>query len=355
MDSSSIAVLAAREQRRKGDPAPVAFSWQPPPRDVAPIPWEHAFIGAVSVQESIPVHYCEITADEMLQVLREDPARDPVTQAQFVEITVQKRAASLGVETILSGWGGDEGLSYYGRAYHADLFFRGRWIRAYQDARGRPGRPLGRVAVEVLSAVHPELPDVLSALLKGKRYRTGWNNFVHPDFAKRVRPVKPGVWRESSIRARLASAWASGVHADRMESWYCHGARRGITYAYPLLDRRILEFAAGLPPEQFVRQGWTRWLMRNTLEGILPRELCWHEDKDEPLLFPIMVRTVEHVMEKIGEALTAAPRLPPRSKYVDMTELLRRLRPEAIRNDPRAGGLLRTVKFLELEGAEVKL
>ena len=28
-------------------------------------------------------------------------------------------------------------------------------------------------------------------------------------------------------------------------------------YHYPLLDRRLLEFALGLPPEQFKRGRWT--------------------------------------------------------------------------------------------------
>lgn len=32
-----------------------------------------------------------------------------------------------------------------------------------------------------------------------------------------------------------------------MEGWAASGARPGIEYAHPLLDRRVLEFALGLP------------------------------------------------------------------------------------------------------------
>ena len=76
-----------------------------------------------------------------------------------------------------------------------------------------------------------------------------------------------------------------------MEGWAASGARRGIEYRYPLLDRRLLELALGLPPGQFRRGRWGRWLMRHALgachagssircfpaEGpVLPPEVCWN-------------------------------------------------------------------------------
>lgn len=358
LDSSSIAVLAAREQRRRGKPAPQAFSWQPAAgigTIAAPKGWEHAFIQAVAEQEDLPTHYCEATAQDVLDMLREDPAREPVTQAQFLEIATQRKAASLGVDTILAGWGGDEGLSYYGRGYYADLFFKGRWLRMYRDARERAGHPLRRIVTEVLTTLHPDAAAILLGLVDGKPYKYGWNNFVHPQFARRLPPPRLKRWREWSIQARMASAWASAVHAERMESWYCHGARHGIVYAYPLLDRRVLEFAAGLPAEQFVRGRWTRWLMRKSAERLLPNVLCWHTDKSEPVRFPATLRTIQHVLAKVGEGLTAARELPPRSQYVDVPRLLERLRPGEVHNDPRAGGLLRTVQFVGLDGIEVSV
>ena len=38
----------------------------------------------------------------------------------------------------------------------------------------------------------------------------------------------------------------------------------------------------GLPPEQFRRGRWSRWLMRHALRAVLPPEVCRHLDKDDP-------------------------------------------------------------------------
>ena len=56
-----------------------------------------------------------------------------------------------------------------------------------------------------------------------------------------------------------------GHLGTRIDGWTASGARRGIEYRYPLLDRRVLEFALGLPPEQFRRGRWSRWLMRHAV------------------------------------------------------------------------------------------
>ena len=56
-----------------------------------------------------------------------------------------------------------------------------------------------------------------------------------------------------------------GILSMRLEGWAARGAHYGLEYRYPLLDRRLLEFALGLPPEQFKRPAAARWLMRHAL------------------------------------------------------------------------------------------
>lgn len=47
-----------------------------------------------------------------------------------------------------------------------------------------------------------------------------------------------------------------------MEHWAANAARYRIVYRYPLLDRRVVEFALGLPPEFFLHNGRSRWFAR---------------------------------------------------------------------------------------------
>ena len=64
LDSSGIAVLAARGLRRRGRPPPPAFSWLPALDGEAPAPAhakEYALIDAVCAQEGLQVSHCALS------------------------------------------------------------------------------------------------------------------------------------------------------------------------------------------------------------------------------------------------------------------------------------------------------
>ena len=70
----------------------------------------------------------------------------------------------------------------------------------------------------------------------------------------------------------------------RMESWAAHGADLGLTYAFPLLDQRIIEFALSIPDHLYFKDGWKRWLYRTAMEGTLPDEVRWNPHKFDAAL-----------------------------------------------------------------------
>ena len=39
---------------------------------------------------------------------------------------------------------------------------------------------------------------------------------------------------------------------------------------YPLMDKRLVEFCLALPAHQKLYQGWSRYILRRSMEGILP-------------------------------------------------------------------------------------
>jgi asparagine synthase (glutamine-hydrolysing) len=47
----------------------------------------------------------------------------------------------------------------------------------------------------------------------------------------------------------------------------------------PLLDHRLVEFVFTLDPSYKVHMGWTKYLLRRTMEGILPESVTWRPDK----------------------------------------------------------------------------
>jgi hypothetical protein len=95
-----------------------------------------------------------------------------------------------------------------------------------------------------------------------------------------VEPLENPVGRERPGVRRMQLALLRHGHLHyRAEAWAAHGASRGLAYTFPLLDRRIVEFALSLPGRMYFRDGWKRWLYRTAMEGILPEQLCWNSAK----------------------------------------------------------------------------
>ncbi len=42
---------------------------------------------------------------------------------------------------------------------------------------------------------------------------------------------------------------------------------------HPFLDHRMVEFAFSLPPTQKIRDGWTKYVMRNAMKGFIPEAI----------------------------------------------------------------------------------
>ena len=116
---------------------------------------------------------------------------------------------------------------------------------------------------------------------------------------------------------------------------------------YPLLDRRVLEFALGLPPEQFRRGRWSRWLMRHALRAVLPPEVCRHLSKDDPARHEPLRDASIRAMSAVGEDLAARASPPSRACYVDVARLLDSLDADRMRAGRQNAPLCNALQFLD--------
>jgi len=345
LDSSTVAVLAAREQRARRGTLPVAFSWKPSPSPDTTSSEAHRCIDAVARQEGLAVHHCPPVAGDVFDILRMDPARVPTTPTMLIEATTQRCAAAHGVRFMLSGFGGDEGLSSYGAGYRAELLLRGRWSTLYRHCRARGERPWRSMMIEALLSLFPDRYSAVRRLTNQSREsRLRATPWVRPDTILRRHRLRTPPFRHTSVRATFIRWWNSGGLAERMESWCAHGAPHGLTYAYPLADRRLLEFLIAIPAEQFARGPSPRSFMRRVASGILPPEFDSVPDK---LVATSEWQTVaREALRQVGVRLRSAG-TPARARYVDVAKLAPHLAPEALERDVRLGRLLRTAQFLD--------
>ena len=285
VDSSAIAILAAPELRPQGRSL-LAYSLVPARFGDYGFGGEGPFIAPVLRQEPDIVWSPMRVEDQAAFVL---PAMNPdqlmPADPAHPEVRIFAEAAARGAQTLLLGWGGDEGCSYTGRGVLAEALLSGSWgflaaeLRALASAQKRS--PL-RVAWGELSpyllppslrsalrqsagrADEPTLPRLMADLLRPDK--VAGRDLAFP-------PMPPDARR---IRYDLLSG--PGL-PRRAEQWALMAARHGMAAAFPLLDRRVVEFALSLPSGLFLRGGWTRRLFRDAMAGILPEELRWKPGK----------------------------------------------------------------------------
>ncbi len=292
LDSSAVAVLAARELRQRGETLH-GFSWSPPPAEGDfPLTDERSLIEAVCKAEEIIAVYTPMRPDDLIPIWARDIARYPEHTLRWEAIT-SRIAEAMGKRVMLSGWGGDEGVAFNGRGYFADLFRRGRWItmtrelalsaRIYQDDFWASWRS---------RAILPLLPDGIVRRIRpsllGKVRLPLPVELLQPEFAAGLSQAE--LYPEGELRERPGARnyqirlFNHGHLTERLESWAENGGRRGMEYRYPLLDRRMVEYALGVPERLYYYQGWKRFLFREAIRGILPEEVGWRRSKVEPSL-----------------------------------------------------------------------
>ena len=214
--------------------------------------------------------------------------------------------------------------------------------------RVRNDNPLRFLAGVALPVLFPRLSRKLRRLRDPELRNRRW--LIDPAFARRVRPLPkyPHPKLSAGMRCIRLSLLQQGHLSARMERWAASGARHGLEYRYPLLDRRVLEFALGLPPGQFRRGRWNRWLMRHALAGaVLPPEVCWNPSKDDPARSEPLQEAMGEVLAAVGRELAARAAPPSRAGYVDMPRLLERLDGAEVRGRRRLAPVVRALTLLD--------
>ena len=346
-------MLAARELRRQGALPPPAFTWLPPCDDSPPSAahtQEYVRIHQIAARERLPVYHCQsLRPEDVISNLRQDGT---FPRADFIEAQVQRQAANLGLRVLLSGLGGDEGVSFNGRGYDASLLLCGRWRRFAAECFARKENPIRVGARIALQIGNPRFYHFLVRRRLGRSFfPSGRRWFIHPDFKRSVRPLPDGTWvRNIGVRRTQLRLLQDGHLSQFLEQYAGSGARHGIEYRHPLLDRRLLEFALGLPPNQFRRGRWNRWLMRSALRSVLPSAVCWREEESafEPSLIEPMRETYFKAYAILRQEIVVRAETMSRARYVDVPKLLNRLDANCPQDRPKPGAINRVLIFLDL-------
>jgi asparagine synthase (glutamine-hydrolysing) len=290
IDSAAVSVLASRHLRENGGKLDAVYSWSPPPESAAlAVDDERRRIAALCEHEGLSCRFTQVTPELVFEHSQRDSSSAP-TEVLIHESVGCRAAAAEGVRVILTGWGGDEFASFSGRGAWAEHFWRGRWLALLQRLAGS-GNRYSKLKAAVYEIVTTSLPDrIFSAWqldlpqLFRKALARGMVqlSILTADELRLVKNQGLHLRLRASVRKNMLAQLEDGHLSRRMEDWAAEGARHGIEYRYPLLDRRIVEYCLSLPAGAFVHSGFPRFLMRAAICDLLPADWRWADAKSEP-------------------------------------------------------------------------
>ena len=194
-----------------------------------------------------------------------------------------------GFRVMLDGTGGDE-LAGNGFHHRMALVRRGQWrtlwppVREYAAAYN-----ISAVGLFLDLCLRPAVPEPIKAIYRRLRRRAPQSPFstIVPEAMLRqtgvreriANPAAAPAFRDpmkSDMYTAIFSGWAPTVLTENYELMV---SLHGIEMRQPYRDRRLVEFALAVPPDQLWRKGWSRVVFRNAMKGIVPDQILQRRGK----------------------------------------------------------------------------
>jgi asparagine synthase (glutamine-hydrolysing) len=285
LDSTSIICMMAAERERTGHSgSPLqAFSYMSDEYDEAAYIKETVARTGADFEE-VPINP-ERLWEELSRVLwhHDEPVHSPTALVGF---ELMRRARARGTTVILNGQGADETLAGYWNYVHAywtELVMRGRFAHAagqmvrYCRAHNR-SLPLAMRHV-LASAVKGAVTDTVPAGWLPRKpvtadADTAWCSpdlieFLGPRGEPKVRGLRSALQRSIDFRPLPLFLRIE----DRNSMAHSIEAR------LPFMDYRLVELAIGLPSEWKVRAPWNKFILRESMGGVIPESVRTRLDK----------------------------------------------------------------------------
>ncbi len=193
------------------------------------------------------------------------------------------KARSTGCDVMLNGNFGNVTFSFSGDGALPSMARRGQWARLWREA-GYLSWSLARTRLHVLAthALLPLVPDWFHAGLKRLGVVKVNDPFerwcpLAPTYAK-VMKVKPRArtfgfdpnFRRYASTSEWRIAALTLMSQDSADIYQAFDLLHGMETRDPTRHRPLVEFCLGIPDDQYLRNGQSRWLARRMLAGLVP-------------------------------------------------------------------------------------
>lgn len=200
----------------------------------------------------------------------------------FPQFKVYELAKQNHTRVLLDGQGADEilaGYSKYYKWYWQELFVKRKLVSSGEiPAAKKIGVQESFTAKNIMAALFPDFASVIlerQYLLKALRQEDLTHDFIKLQ-SKEAYYTTPSHFNLNGVL--YFNTCMHGLeellrYADR------NAMAQGCEVRLPFLDHELVEFVFSLPSHFKIRQGWTKWLLRTSMNEKLPVSIAWRKDK----------------------------------------------------------------------------
>lgn len=291
IDSSAITGIAAKILQKHNSNI-ITFSWHyPPNKDEERLSYEWNYILQIVKKYNTKHHFIKLNSKKLLSIIKNNSILYDSSHLWY-EYFTREETYKYKARTILSGWGGDEIISHHGYAIYSDLLIHLKFKKLYHEIALSISTKEKKIK-HILKIIYfkiliPFLPNSFYCFLPKIKCPKLKLNFLTKKYQQLVKTAysqKNFIFARATsktIHQDLLRALDNGHLEGRIEAWYNASLKYHIEYRYPLLDKRIIEFALSLPGEFFYTNNQGRYLYKKAIEGVLPSQTIWECKKREP-------------------------------------------------------------------------
>jgi asparagine synthase (glutamine-hydrolysing) len=231
-------------------------------------------------------HFLSSVDDNEIPALMEkvmEHQEEPFSSASpLVQYKLYQLAKEQGVTVLLDGQGADEilgGYHKYYKWYWLELFRQGE---LNNSGELKAARALGiKESLHIREKIAAYFPEFSLSLLQSKKAKHSWR---HPDLNEDFAfSNKRNLYYSTPARFDLNSALYFNTFVQGLEELLRFADRNSMAHSVevrlPFLSHQLVEFLFTLPSDFKINQGWTKWILRKSVEKKLPAAITWRKDK----------------------------------------------------------------------------
>lgn len=291
LDSSSIVCTARKILSEEGRPPLHTFSHIfPNLAEQFPQIDERPWIQAVIASGDLVPHYIRGDLVNPLEALLWSTDEPLPVANLYINWFAFSEAQREGIRVVFDGYDGDTVLAF-GDGYLAELARSFQWRTLLTETKALADfRQISVRSAWWQDGMKYLLPSTMRRLWwMMKRYRPSFSPFNVPlsrtfsqriDLERKVRARLPDpALLPQTTRESLCRSLTSGLFLSMVENFDKPAAIHSLEPRLPFLDRRLIEFCIAVPNSQKLRRGFSRFIMRRAMTGILPQKVQWRPNK----------------------------------------------------------------------------